>query len=146
MAGRNFENSYVNWMNKKTGSKNMLHNPTPGLVFLAMVLMASLASSRPQYPQPDWNWEAVILSRNGPSTSTTPRPTRWTTTTLRSFEGPAIIGIGKATVERENLVPQRNKLQPLYQVDSSSGSRLTGNNDSIVFSLIMSVLSVIACL
>lgn len=127
------------------GSKNMLSCRTPGLVFLALVLLASVAFSRPQYPQPDWNWEAVILSRNGPSTTTTPRPTRWTTTTLRSFEGPAIIGIGRASVERENLVPQRNKIKPLYQVDSNSTSRLRGNH-SILFPLIVSVLSVMACL
>lgn len=27
--------------------------------------------------QPKWNWEEVILSRNGPSTTTTPRPKFW---------------------------------------------------------------------
>merc|ERR1712223_1049650 len=62
------------------------------LLFCASVVL--LASARPQ-TQLKWNWEEVILSRNGPSTTSTPRPTRWTTTTLRFIEeAPPLIGAG----------------------------------------------------
>ena len=58
------------------------------LAFLLCLVAATVMGNPPlaQYGDqvdPAQNWEAVILSRNGPSTTTTPRPRTWTTTTLR---------------------------------------------------------------
>ena len=76
------------------------------LILTALVATVAMAapqssSNGGQLVQPQWNWESVILSRNGPSSTTTPRPsTTWYTTTLRSFDGePAIVGQGTGTVE-----------------------------------------------
>jgi hypothetical protein len=46
-----------------------------GIVFALVIVVAADASFRAQ--QPKWNWEEVILSRNGPSTTTTARPKFW---------------------------------------------------------------------
>ena len=78
------------------------------LLIVTAVLATTFAMAAPQgssnggqLVQPQWNWESVILSRNGPSSTTTERPsTTWYTTTLRSFDGePAIVGQGTGTVE-----------------------------------------------
>ena len=88
-----------------------------GLSLLLLLCMCQLTASFPQYPlSPTLNWEQVILSRNGPSTSTTPRPTRWTTTTLRSFGGDRLTGTGKASYEeaviaRDGSRDQRRRQQ-----------------------------------
>ena len=42
------------------------------LCVATVAFLASFGASRPQ-TQLKWNWEEVILSRNGPSTTTTPR-------------------------------------------------------------------------
>ena len=72
------------------------------LVALALLAAAAVTAAPQggQLVQPEWNWESVILSRNGPSTTTMPRPsTTWYSTTLRSFDGEAIVGQGTGTVE-----------------------------------------------
>merc|ERR1719411_2537799 len=89
---------------------------------LLLLALVAVVQCRPQeLLQPKWNWEAVILSRNGPSTSTTPRPsTTWSTTTLRSFDVDPIVGRGQATVEDARLVPRRRGQQrDRYQVPSA---------------------------
>ena len=62
-----------------------------GVKSISLLLLMSVAAVMANPPlaqygdqvDPAQNWEAVILSRNGPSTTTTPRPKSWTTTTLR---------------------------------------------------------------
>ena len=91
------------------------------LVFVAF--MASMALSRPQ-TQLKWNWEEVILSRNGPSTTTTPRPTRWSTTTLRFLDIEPVKSVGSVgSVEDAYLVPRG---QPRGQPLASAGSKFQG--------------------
>merc|ERR1712018_896897 len=87
--------------------KTMMMNNNILLLFCAsvFVLGGHLASTRPQ-TQLKWNWEEVILSRNGPSTTTTPRPTRWTTT-LRFLDIAPVVKAGSVgTVEDAYLVPR----------------------------------------
>jgi len=48
-----------------------------GLLFLFLFNFVLFANSSYLDNQPKWNWEEVILSRNGPSTTTTPRPKFW---------------------------------------------------------------------
>jgi hypothetical protein len=63
------------------------------------------------YPQTQlkWNWEEVILSRTGPRTTPTPRPTRWTTTTLRFLDVAPVVQSGSVgSVEDAYLVPRPN--------------------------------------
>jgi hypothetical protein len=50
----------------------------PGIVFALVIVVAADASFRAL--QPKWNWEEVILSRNGPSTTTEARPKFWSET------------------------------------------------------------------
>ena len=76
------------------------------LILTALVATVAMAapqssSNGGQLVQPQWNWESVILSRNGPSSTTTPRPsTTWYTTTLRSFDTvEKIVGQGRGSVE-----------------------------------------------
>lgn len=65
-----------------------------------------VAAAHPQ--QPRWNWEEVILSRNGPSTTTSPRPKTWTTTTLRSFGvAPVRVEGSVGTVEDASIIPRQ---------------------------------------
>ena len=53
-------------------------------------------------------WEEVILSRNGPSTTTSPRPKTWTTTTLRSFGvAPVRVEGSVGTVEDASIIPRQ---------------------------------------
>ena len=93
-----------------------------GPVALSVALLATLAlfpAQSLQLPRPQWNpaqnWEALIISRNGPLTTTTPRPsTTWTTTTLRSFGIAPLTGTGKVTIEEASLgrpqaPPQRTR-------------------------------------
>ena len=68
----------------------MIGNMVGARSFILLLLLAvAAAMANPPLAQygdqvdPAQNWEAVILSRNGPSTTTTPRPRVWTTTTLR---------------------------------------------------------------
>merc|ERR1712083_118232 len=52
------------------------------LLLLCASVLVLVASARPQ-TQLKWNWEEVILSRNGPSTTTTPR---WDTTSFLKLD------------------------------------------------------------
>ena len=71
-------------------------------ILVCVAFLVTLA--RPQTSL-KWNFESVILSRNGPSTTTTPRPTRWSTTTLRFIEEASIKSVGSVgTVEDAFLV------------------------------------------
>jgi len=94
-------------------------------VLFCAAFMAFVAS-RPQ-TQLKWNWEEVILSRNGPSTTTTPRPTRWTTTTLRFLDIPDVVQSGSVgSVEDAYLVPRPRK-RPRIGLENAS-SRNSGKN------------------
>jgi len=87
----------------------------------------AFVASRPQ-TQLKWNWEEVILSRNGPSTTTTPRPTRWTTTTLRQIEIAPVVQSGSVgSVENAYLVPRPRKRRPRTDLENAS-SRNSGTN------------------
>ena len=74
--------------------------------------------ARAQLIEPKWNWEEVILSRNGPST-TTPPPTTTKYTTLRSVIGENIKPVravgSSGSVEAAPLVPRhdRGRADPL---------------------------------
>jgi len=112
---------------------------TNTITMLRTVLVAFLCAAlqlhceaRPQeLLQPKWNWEAVILSRNGPSTSTTPRPsTTWSTTTLRSFDVDPIVGRGQGIVEDARLVPRGRQQQ-----NDLPGPDSTGPNNSAPLSV-----------
>lgn len=71
-----------------------------------------------QLIEPKWNWEEVILSRNGPST-TTPKPTTTEYTTLRNVIGSNIKPVravgSSGSVESAPLVPryERGRADPL---------------------------------
>jgi hypothetical protein len=89
------------------------------LIFhLVVVFLASMAFARPQ-TQLKWNWEEVILSRNGPSTSTTPRPRSWATTTLRFLDVAPVVGAGSVGSVEDAFLVRRPTNRPL----ASSGPR-----------------------
>lgn len=96
------------------------------VVFVDNVQSRSWPYASAQLIEPEWNWEEVILSRNGPST-TTPPTTTTEYTTLRNVIGvnnKPIKGIGNAIVEAHPLVPghKRGKASPL-NVSPNSGNR-----------------------
>lgn len=78
-----------------------------------------------QLIEPKWNWEEVILSRNGPST-TTPKPTTTEYTTLRNVVGDNIKPVrargSSGSVEAAPLVPRhdRGRADPLTDSPNSS--------------------------
>ena len=81
-----------------------------------------------------WNWEEVILSRNGPSTTTSPRPKTWTTTTLRNFDVAPVRGEGSVgTVEDANIVPRR-------KAPSDDSSTSSSAHPAVVASLSVPVM------
>ena len=102
-----------------------------------LVCVAFLVSmARPQTSL-KWNFESVILSRNGPSTTTTPRPTRWSTTTLRQIEEASIKSVGSVgTVEDAFLVPRVGGHRGRLQASSSSVSGL--NHLLLIVGLVLS--------
>ena len=71
-----------------------------------------------QLIEPKWNWEEVILSRNGPST-TTQKPTTTRYTTLRNVIGDNVQPVrargSSGSVEAAPLVPRhdRGRADPL---------------------------------
>jgi len=81
-----------------------------------------------QLIEPKWNWEEVILSRNGPST-TTQKPTTTRYTTLRSVIGDNIKPVravgSSGSVEAAPLVPRhdRGRADP-FTTSPNSGNRL----------------------
>merc|ERR1712083_197326 len=97
------------------------------LLLLCASVLVLVASARPQ-TQLKWNWEEVILSRNGPSTTTTPRPTRWTTTTLRFLDIAPVVKAGSVgTVEDAYLVPRPGpRKKPQIAELSSAASQNSG--------------------
>ena len=91
-----------------------------------------------QLLEPKWNWEEVILSRNGPSTTTQP-PTTTKYTTLRSVVGDNIKPVrargSSGSVEAAPLVPRhdRGRADPLNQpVDPSSASQVALSSTILV--------------
>jgi len=78
-----------------------------------------------QLIEPKWNWEEVILSRNGPST-TTQKPTTTKYTTLRSVIGDNIQPVrargSSGSVEAAPLVPRhdRGRADPLRNTPNSA--------------------------
>jgi hypothetical protein len=106
-----------------------------GLVSLLVLMVISSASAHPQYgdqQDPAQNWEAVILSRNGPSTTTTPRPKVWTTTTLRSFGIAPLQGTGTVVIEQTNLAPARKKYKVETPEDGSAGGAASSTAISVL--------------
>merc|ERR1712018_719381 len=99
-------------------------NENTNMKYIFILLFFGLgALARPQ-TQLKWNWEEVILSRNGPSTTTTPRPTRWSTTTLRFLDIEPVKSVGSVgSVEDAYLVPRG---QPRGQPLASAGSKFQG--------------------
>jgi hypothetical protein len=91
-------------------------------VFLVVVVVGMCACVHAQNDQPEWNWESVILSRNGPSTTTTPRPTRWTTTTLRSFGIAPLVGRGESSVEEAQISHTGKEKGAYFETAASSSS------------------------
>merc|ERR1711962_616945 len=90
-----------------------------------MCIWVPVGAKPQELVQPQWNWEEVILSRNGPSTTTTPRPsTTWYSTTLRSFEPDKISGHGLGTIEEAILVPHHEPL--------TANSPTTSNNSNLM--------------
>ncbi len=88
------------------------------LVFVAF--LALIVQARPQ-TQLKWNWQEVILSRNGPSTTTTPRPTFWTTTTLRFLDVAPVVQSGSVgTVEDASLVPRPRDVTSARKLSNSA--------------------------
>merc|ERR1719384_2231419 len=81
-----------------------------------------------QLIEPKWNWEEVILSRNGPST-TTQKPTTTRYTTLRSVIGDNIKPVravgSSGSVESAPLVPRhdRGRADP-FTTSPNSGNRV----------------------
>ena len=80
-------------------------------LFILVIFLCIEAFARPQ-TELKWNWQEVILSRNGPSTTTTPRPTSWSTTTLRFLDIAPVSGAGSGSVEDAYLVPRRRSRRP----------------------------------
>jgi len=104
-------------------------------VALALLSWSAVTLAKPQggqLVQPEWNWQEVILSRNGPSTTTTPRPsTTWFTTTLRSFDTvEKIVGQGRGSVEPVTR-NRGSKQQPL----TSSGISSVGSINNVLVSI-----------
>ena len=111
---------------------------TSVLVCLFLGLGAFRVTSRPQ-TQLKWNWEEVILSRNGPSTTTTPRPTRWTTTTLRFLDVAPVVQSGSVgTVENAYLVPRRREAPR----DPNSGQGRPRISNLMLLNIFIGLLSV----
>ena len=111
-------------------------------VFVSTVNCRTWPYASAQLIEPKWNWEEVILSRNGPST--TARPTTTTSyTTLRSVVGEniqPIRGVGTASVEDAALVPrrQRGKANPLTRSPNSGyRSRLSFSTVLMASSLVL---------
>jgi len=105
------------------------------LLFCASVVVL-VASARPQ-TQLKWNWEEVILSRNGPSTTTTPRPTRWTTTTLRFLDIAPVVKAGSVgTVEDAYLVPRPGPRKKPQIAELSSAASQNSGKISLAFMLV----------
>ena len=97
-------------------------------LLLGLLGLATCHPFPPQFHQnPAQNWESVILSRNGPSTTTTPRPTRWTTTTLRSFGIAPLTGTGKATFQEAKIARSRKDKKPYRLV---TGAEASGSSES----------------
>lgn len=100
------------------------------ILFVIVSLFLNLSCSVPQYypTKPQWNWEEVILSRNGPSTSTTPRPKQWTTTTLRSFGDDPITGTGTGIIELTNIVHDPRRPKNAVRFGGSAEPQRSGAN------------------
>jgi len=103
-----------------------------------VAFLASFGASRPQ-TQLKWNWEEVILSRNGPSTTTTPRPTWWSTTTLRFLEAAPVVKSGSiGSVEDAYLVPRAKKRPRIYEENfQSAASQKTSGTHSLALTLLL---------
>lgn len=88
------------------------------IVFISKVDCRTWPYASAQLIEPKWNWEEVILSRNGPST-TTPKPTTTEYTTLRNVIGKnnkPVRALGSSgSVESAPLVPryERGRADPL---------------------------------
>merc|ERR1712170_309980 len=88
-------------------------------LFILVIFLCIEAFARPQ-TELKWNWQEVILSRNGPSTTTTPRPTSWSTTTLRFLDIAPVVQSGSVgSVEDAYLVPRPRK-RPRIGIEKAS--------------------------
>ena len=96
------------------------------LILMGLAAVIHSVNSSPiisaQLIQPKWNWEEVILSRNGPSTTQAPTTTTQYTT-LRSVVGEnvkPVKGVGTASIENAHLVPRHQKSGRKYSDPYSS--------------------------
>lgn len=104
-----------------SSNKIMANYSDQTLNFLCLLaILLSLTMAHPQYypvpNNPEKNWRSVILSRNGPSSSTSEPSTTWPSTTLRYFVPEEITGPGHGSVEETRVAnrPQdRFKTYPL---------------------------------
>jgi hypothetical protein len=101
-------------------------------LIIAATLLVTLAAASPQYYpiKPEENWRSVILSRNGPSTTTTPRPKSWTTTTLRNFGIEPITGTGKGSVEQTKVA---NRPRDLFKQNLAQPQRAAAPGRKTMF-------------
>lgn len=106
------------------------------IVFINKVDCRTWPYASAQLIEPKWNWEEVILSRNGPST-TTPKPTTTQYTTLRNVIGKNIKPVrafgSSGSVEAAPLVPrhERGRADPLTISPNSA------NQNQLHFSTIL---------
>ena len=97
-----------------------------------------------QLIEPKWNWEEVILSRNGPST-TTQKPTTTKYTTLRSVIGDNVKPVravgSSGSVEAAPLVPRhdRGRADPLT-TSPNSASHLNIHLSTMIIATILAYL------
>jgi len=104
-----------------------------------LAFLAHFVASRPQ-TQLKWNWEEVILSRNGPSTTTTPRPTWWSTTTLRFLDVAPVAKTGSGSVEDAFLVPRPRK-RPRIDEHNAANQNSRIHNLALILVLIPTMLN-----
>jgi len=97
-----------------------------------------------QLIEPKWNWEEVILSRNGPST-TTQKPTTTKYTTLRSVIGDNVKPVravgSSGSVEAAPLVPRhdRGRADPLTTLPNSA-SQVALHAPALILVAFLSIL------
>ncbi|MCV6606373.1 MAG: hypothetical protein OIF34_13805, partial [Porticoccaceae bacterium] len=117
------------------------------LIVAAIGCLCVVLASPQYYPvKPEENWRSVILSRNGPSTTTTPRPTRWTTTTLRNFGVEPITGTGRGSVEQAKVANRPRDLfkQNRAQPHTGGSSCLAWSTSGLIVSALMTLVAVVA--
>ena len=95
------------------------------MVFISTAECRTWPYASAQLIEPKWNWEEVILSRNGPST-TTPKPTTTRYTTLRNVIGENIKPVralgSSGSVESAPLVPRHDRGRTVSRITSPNSA------------------------